>query len=168
MLRQDAVQQPGAVVEGEADPIGQPLGLHFLQKAEAVVALADTVDLLVEPVEEVDVKFLHTAALLLLAKPQPTLLPGGYLPRRQLVGQNVGVSGMALHQRLAQTDLTGAAQIGVGRVEIPPAPLQEAIHHPADQLHIEARLILRHQPGQTQKTKSGLVHPSHPPFPCIR
>ena len=72
----------------------------------------------IEPVEQIYVKEIHLAAVLLFLKVPVTVFMRGHFIARQLVGQKKGAPGMALYQGFPDGPFAFSIQIGVGGVKI--------------------------------------------------
>ena len=151
VLGQDLVQHLGAVVEREAHMADPALG--FQRKGGLVGAasleLFKVVGVL--GVHQVKIKVVHAAGFQLAFKKRADVSLCLEIAVGQLVGQTVGLAGVAAGQALFQGQLTLAANVTVGGVKIVESLRQKLVHHAGGLGNVH--LVAVHRQAHTAKAE---------------
>ena len=151
VLGQDLVQHLGAVVEREAHMADPALG--FQRKGGLVGAAGLELFKIVGVlgVHQVKIKVVHAAGLQLAFKKRADVSLGLEIAVGQLVGQTVGLAGVAAGQTLFQGQLTLAANVTVGGVKIVESLRQKLVHHAGGLGNVH--LVVVHRQAHTAKAE---------------
>ena len=157
VLPEDLFQQDGIVVVGEADVLDQTLGLAGNNEVEAAV-LGDVDVVAGQIVEEVIVKVAGAGLFQLLGKNTGIVCGGLDRCDRHLVGQQEGLSGMALDQTFTDSHLAGVVVIHIGGIDIGEALFEEVVKHLLDLLEVDISLFAAGDEGQAHGAKTEFFH----------
>ena len=131
IVRQDLLEHLRAVMERAAHMADLALGLEGKGRLIGAAGLEMQIVARALRVHQVEVKILDAAGLELLLKQRADVRLGLEEVRRQLVGQDIAVAGIAAGEAGLQRGLALALQIAVGGIEVVEARVQKRVHHAA-------------------------------------
>ena len=129
ILRQDLLQQLGAVVEGDAHVADPAFRLEREGRLIGPAGLEVIVVHRALGVHQVEVEVVHATGRQLAREERPDVRLGLEEVRRQLVCQNEAVPGIAAGEAGPQGRLALALGIAMGRIEVVEPGVQEGVHH---------------------------------------
>ena len=132
VLGQDRVQHLGLVVEGDAKVADPALLLEFPGCFVGPTALVFLVYVPVLRVHQIKIKIVHAAGGELLFKEGANILLLLEVSRRQLVGQQEPVPGIALDEAPLDGGFALSHQIAVRGIEIIEASFDKGVDHPLE------------------------------------
>ena len=151
VLRQNLIQHFRAVMEGKTHMAHLALGLQGEGSLIGAALFVMGIILRALGVHQVEVEIIHPAGLQLAFKEGSDIRLGFEEIPRQLVCQNVPVTGIPAGQAGLQRRLAFALQIAVGGVKIVEASVQKGIHHP---IHFgNVHLFALHRQTHTAKAQ---------------
>ena len=109
-------------------------------------------------VHQIEIEIIHTAGLKLTLEKRPDVLLLLKISGRQLIRQNITISGIAAGETLLQCQLALSLNISVGGVKIIESCLQKGIHHLLRLLQVH---VLSHHRKTHASKPEVLLNPFH-------
>ena len=147
-----------AVMERDAHMADLALGLEGKGRLIGAAGLEMRIVALALRVHQVEVKILDAAGLEPLLKQWADVRLGLEEVRRQLVGQDIAVAGIAAGEAGLQRGLALALQIAVGGIEVVEARVQKRVHHAACLREVDLAVLHRQKHAAEDEVLFDPVH----------